>query len=507
LRRPIRSLLGLMAALTATVIATGGMSNGTARAANMVTAADPPPGIYEVWGNSSDVASLPYVHGGQVIVQWKDVETARGRFDWSSLGSQLAAYQKIGKPATVQVNADTKPAWLWNYIAYCGTTSGQEIPQYWDPLYLTIQQEMISSLATYLKGSGYAATIALVRGNPNAIGTELTLVPSGYSCRKATNGHIYGVAWSKTLMFAYYQSVMGLYRTNLAPSIHYALRAQTFTTSTAPLDWLGTNDAWLMGTGSNIDPNPTRDIFDALSEDWARPGKTEAYWEPFQNTNANNLVSWNYWRILLELQKGVSYIAVYGKDIRNGSNPEWRAAFDFANRYAADSASPGQAPGAWVALKLGSGRLAGNFGWFMTQVAPETTSTAVDSNNGSNMIGPATQRFGRFARRIDAGTSKDTMEFRLDPAFKATLGGSTCDIGVIYLDWGTSQFRVRWGTGTADSATVTKTGTGRWARFDADVPCSTFAGGLVNSSDITVAALGSNNSATFHMVQVTVDGR
>ncbi len=502
MRPPIRLLLGLMAAV-ATL--TAGASNGTAKAANMVTAADPPPGIYQVWGNISDVASLPYVTGGQVMVQWKDVETARGRFDWSSLGSQLAAYQKIGKPATVQVNADTKPAWLWNYIAYCGTTQGQQIPQYWDPLYLTIQNEMISSLASYLKGSGYAGTVALVRGNANAIGTELTLVPSGYSCRKATNGHIYSVAWSKTLMFAYYQDVMGLYRTNLAPSIHYALRAQTFTTSTAPLAWLGTNDAWLMGTGSNIDPNPTRDIFDALSEDWARPAKTEAYWEPFQHTNVSNVVSWNYWRLLLELQKGVSYIAVYGSDIRNGSNPEFRAAFDFADRYAGDNASPARSPGAWVALKQGSGRMAGNFGWFMTQVDPEGTSTPVDSNNGSNMIGPATQRYGRFARRIDSGTTRDMMEFRLDPAFKATLGTSSCDVGVTYYDHGTAQFRIRWGTGASDGATVTKTATDRWKRFDAQVPCSTFTAGLTNTSDITVAAI--NNSSTFHMVQVTVVGR
>jgi hypothetical protein len=504
LRVMIRSLFGLAAILA---VSTAGSSGGTARAATMVTAADPPAGIYQVWGNVSDVANLPYVAGGQVMVQWKDVETARGRFDWSSLGSQLAAYKAIGKPATVQVNADTKPSWLWNYIAYCGKTSGQDIPQYWDPLYLTIQSEMISSLAAYLKGSGYGSTIALVRGNANAIGTELTLVPSGYSCRKATNGHIYGTAWSKTLMFAYYQSVMGLYRTNLAPSIHYALRAQTFTTSTAPLSWLGTNDAWLMGTGSNINPNPTRDIFDALSVNWARPDKTEAYWEPFQSTNVSNLVSWNYWRLLLELHKGVSYIAVYGQDIRNGSTPEWRAAFDFADRYAGLSASPAATPGAWIALKLGSGRLAGNFDYFMTQVDPEGTSTPMDSSNGTKMIGPTTSRFGRYARRIDAGTTKDMMEFQLDPAFKATLGSSTCTVAVTYLDSGTAQFRIQWGTAASAGATVTKTATGKWMQYNASVPCSTFTGGLVNSSDVTLATVGSNNGSIFHMVQVTVQGR
>ena len=133
------------------------------------------PGIYEVWGNRSDVAHLRYVRGGQIALEWKTVEPTRGHFDWSGLRAQLNAYHAMHKPATVQINSTTsKPAWLWKLIARCGTTQGQQIPQYWDPLYLKLQHELLSSFAKALKSYSHRGTIALVRSAPNAIGTELT---------------------------------------------------------------------------------------------------------------------------------------------------------------------------------------------------------------------------------------------------------------------------------------------------------------------------------------------
>ena len=141
----------------------------------------PAAGIYQVWANDSG-ATAPYVRGGQITLDWATIEPKRKTFNWSSLDSELKYYASIGKVATVQVNSTTKPAWLWNVVARCGTVQNQAVPQYWDPVYMTVQTEMVSALAAHLKASPYESTVALVRSAPNAIGTELTDLPSGYTC-------------------------------------------------------------------------------------------------------------------------------------------------------------------------------------------------------------------------------------------------------------------------------------------------------------------------------------
>ena len=78
------------------------------------------PGIYQVWGVPRDVASRPYVRGGQIVLQWSDVEPSRGHFTWAGLYSQLDSYRAMGKTATVQVNSTHgKPGWIWDVVARC----------------------------------------------------------------------------------------------------------------------------------------------------------------------------------------------------------------------------------------------------------------------------------------------------------------------------------------------------------------------------------------------------
>jgi hypothetical protein len=475
---------------------------GSAGTASAVT-----PGIYQVWGTDADVAKRPYVKGGQIVLEWKTVEPARGRFDWSSLNAELGAYARMGKPATVQINSTKgKPAWVWNIVARCGSTRGQDIPQYWDPLYMTLQKELIGGLANALKASPHRSSVALVRANPNAIGTELTEVPGRPVCRPAANGHKVSAQWSKTLQWAYYRDVMGLYRSAMLPEIHPALRTDAFTTGKAPLSWLGPSGAWIFGTASDIDPNPTRDTFDVFARQWAGSGRTQAYWEPISDAGKRNLASWNYWRILLELHKGVSFIAVYGNEIRRGDDPEFRAAFDLANRHAGWQSAPERAPGAFIALKQGMGRTAGNLSRFIDQYDPQGTSEALDSRNGAAMIGPATQRFGRFARRITGGTAKDTMSFSLDPAFARGVRGREVVLSVIYLDQGSGSFRVGWGQGASAQATVQKHGTGRWQQFSVRIARAAFSASLPHNADIAITALG-HTAAVFHMVAVDVPSR
>src|SRR5689334_1501383 len=468
----------------------------------------PVAGIYQVWANDSG-ATAPYVRGGQITLDWATIEPQRNAFNWSSLDSELKYYASIGKVATVQVNSTTKPAWLWNVVARCGTVQKQAVPQYWDPVYMTVQTELVAALAAHLKASPYTSTVALVRSAANAIGTELTDLPYGYSCTATPSGHKVKTLWSKDVRSAYYYNVMNLYRQQMLPQIPVALRAQVWTQwpGHSPMTWLGTGGAMIMGTGSDIDPQPIRDAFDLFAYNQVRMGSTNAYWEPISYAGKKNLVSWNYWRILLELDKGVRSIAVYGNVLGQGqTNPEFRAAFDFANAYAGHQWDPAGSPGAWVALRQGTGRMAGNFTWFMTQLNPSTTSVPVDSNAGASMIGPATQRFGRYARKITGGTTTNTMGFALDPTFRTDLASELTTLRVTYLDTGTGSFDVSWGTGPGQMVTITKTNTGSWQTTQIPVAGIDYTGGLAGGADITVSELGSD-STDFQMVEVAVAGR
>jgi Beta-galactosidase len=469
----------------------------------------PTAGIYLVWGSDS-LATQPYVRGGQISLEWSQVEPSRGKFDWSSLDSELGYYHGIGKQATIQVNSTSaKPTWLWNVVANCGKVQNQPAPQYWDPVYMNVQTELVSALAAHLKASPYLTNVALVRAAPNAIGTELTTMPSTYTCKATPSGHKVSTAWSTTIANQYYYDVMNLYRLQMLPQVQVALRAQLWTQwpQNSPTSWLESGGAMIMGTASDVDPNPVRDAFDQYAYQEVRCGTGNAYWEPISYGGKKNLVSWNWWRILLELDKGVRSIAVYGDLLSKGAtDPEYRAAFDFANRYAGHQWDAAHSPGAWVALRQGSGRMAGDFTWFMTQLNPDTTSTAVDSNAGGSMIGPATQRFGRYARRIAGGTSKSTMSFVLAPAFRTGLGSVSTSLRVTYLDTGTGRFQVRWGTGATQVATVAKSASGIWKTATLTVPGSSYSAALPGGADVAVSETGSD-ATDFAMVEVSVPTR
>jgi hypothetical protein len=94
-----------------------------------------PAGCYLIWGERDLFKTCDFLKGGQIMVQWRDIAPARGKFDWSKLDEGLRFFAKIGRPTTVQVNANEKPDWLWNYVANCGNNRGV-IPQYWDPRYI-----------------------------------------------------------------------------------------------------------------------------------------------------------------------------------------------------------------------------------------------------------------------------------------------------------------------------------------------------------------------------------
>jgi hypothetical protein len=142
----------------------------------------------------------------------------------------------------------------------------------------------------------------------------------------------------------------------------------------------------------------------------------------------------------------------------------------------------------------------------MTQYAPGRTSTPLSSEQGKHMIGPAGQRFGRYARRITGHTSRSRMGFRLNNDFVAGVSGRKVVIGVWYLNGGRGSFRVSWGRSASARHVVHKTGTGRWKHFTTTVDGSLLRGRLAHDCDISLQALGRSRTS-FHMVEVRVPGR
>jgi hypothetical protein len=460
-------------------------------------------GIYRVWGPATDADTLQYMAGGQIVLDWSKWETARNRFDWSELDTKLRYYAERGKSVTVQFNSagsTSKPRWIFDYVQNCGSifygiVGSQVIPKYWSLTYLAIMQEAISALANHLRDSPYRSTVLGVRASPNMIGTELWRIPSSSSCASS---------WSVALGKQYYEKVMRQYHnTLLGANIRPILRANLFTQiNTDPAlrsELLGPDKSWIFGTASSPDPDlPGREALDEFAMTWVRTGRTKAYWEQSAHSmTSGNPVSWNYWHDLLELHKGVSFAARYTADLReaadgDANDAEYRASFDFFNRYAGHHLSPKLSPGAWIAFRGGRRQPTGNYGWFLTQVDPGST-VALDSASGRSMIGPTDQRFGRHARRTDIESGRNHFTLRLDPTFKDTVIGRIVHIKVTYLDVGAGSWTLRWGTGATDAVAVPKTGTGRWRVTVVDVPASSIGDIMLKTG---------TSDTTFHMVEV-----
>ena len=411
--------------------------------------------------------STPQVMGGQIVMNWPQIEPQKGVFCWDNprvgnggcgttkndafrgLDAQLAYYQSIGKEATVQVNSSFKPAWIYakgSGVEKCGVlrvpqgagTVGYEIPMYWqadgslNQQYFTMMSTMLSSFTQALDASPYRSVVSGVRVSPNLVGTEFRSA-SGGAVRYSTPKCSAQKAWTAAIGEAAYAYVMKMNYTLLEQAgLRPILREGAFTnleaSSLDPNQYLpsgaGPIQPWYFATSSNPDsPTESKDPFDYA---WARSGLGTAYDEAVWSSDVfRNPVSWNYWNVLMNLDRGTSYVAMFGKDVALAqSNPEYAAAYDFADRYAGWNTPAGASgsPGAWIAFAPNPGEIAstptrsltnGDFSMFMSEdpadgsverdsLGTVTGTCRYDATSnvcaGVNMIGSPLQRFGRWAR-------------------------------------------------------------------------------------------------------------
>ena len=148
------------------------------------------------------VADYPYARGQSLDMSWEQVNTARNTFDWSEINQKLQSAEDQNQAFTCKVSpidqsAPTKsmPGWMFSAgvpsFSESGTAAAAYVYGYYlDPEFKIYFEEMVKSLASYLRTStsitaSQRAKIAFVRVDTGATGDEEpyengTLVPAQY---------------------------------------------------------------------------------------------------------------------------------------------------------------------------------------------------------------------------------------------------------------------------------------------------------------------------------------
>jgi hypothetical protein len=490
------------------------LSHGFATGAHAATTTpDPDRGLYAIWFEKQPaLLELPFVQGGQIVLQWAEVEPEPGKYDFSRMDAQLKEYHGKGKKATVQVNGNHRPRYLYERVAVLKEKVSPQVLdpqgtlQYWDPIYVRHYLDFLAAYGKHLRASPYRAAVLGVRLNFNAIGTEHVHVPPKFWDPKtwtpAPNGHRHDAPFTDRTADEYRRAVVGTYVKAFAPDIRIFVRNNSLQALPPEImKKFETGDLGLFHTSTDSEPR-SQDVAQRTETflRYCRTGKTVGYAEswmtaqgwPQGNNQREKLgqtpAQFNYWRLLQDLHCGISFIAVYGKDLaRAQQEPEFDAAFRFAARYAGYHASPAQSPGAWVALREGN-LLKGDYTFLMRRVPdPQAGADAVAN------VGPRDQRYGAWARALLPGQQ---MRFALDPAFARSLKNQPCRLRVVYLDSGTKPLTVTWNAGEKPSRrVVTRQNTGRWQEAVLAVPAA--------GDDIVLKA---DERCVLHLVEVQRGG-
>ncbi len=467
---------------------------------------DPDRGLYAIWTKPGIADQL--FKGGQVVLQWEQVQPAADRYDFSQLHSQLEQVARSGRKTTVQLNANRQPQFLFSTVPFTKNALGREQDkrgtlQYWHPAYAKLYTDLIAAFAREVKSSPYRSSVIGVRLNYDAIGTEFMVValdkrdPANWT---APPGVALAPPWTEEIASAYRQTIRNTFIRNFNPDIRVFLRTGNPGYKTADQDALrlaGSGNLGFFTTASEIEPRmPT--MFDGSKPvflDYCRSGKTVCYAESMADATGKHGASqdrrsygpeqYNYWRLLSDLNLGVSMIGVYGADVANADKPEYRAAFEFAARYAGYHASPSLSPGAWVALREGDLQLKGDYTFLMrrlpgVEMKPE------------QKIGPDDQRFGAWARTLPKG---DQAKFALDREFARSLTGKKSVLRVVFLDQGNGTFTVHAAGRTFKGKPG---GSGRWKTAEFEIESTAFTADS-NGADIVIDG---DTDLTLHMIEV-----
>jgi hypothetical protein len=449
---------------------------------------------------------LPFVRAGYVAAEWAEINPAPGKFDFSVLERELARYESLGKRATIMVRGGAKPGFLFEEVPYHPQALSKQVNdkrgtlQYWHPSYRAHHQAMLQAFSDFLKTTEYRDSVFSVRQTLNAVGTE----HAGIKKRDRDPGQWYTpvgvefVPYSKDRNADYKKWVSQAYYDLFAPDFLVLVRSVLLTSESADLpkqvlQAIEDGRVGLLHTSSQPEPiSRSTEKKYLVHRRYGRNGNTPIYAEPFSSSTKGSRgeqppAQWNYWRILSDLDAGVSYLAVYGKDLEAYRQPEYADAFLFANRYAGYQTArrAASSPGAWIAFREGGRFLQGDYSFLMSRLDG-------DANEALTAVGPDWQRFGAWARRIPAG---GRMRLRLEQNIAASLADQSLVLRVTYFDSFSPSFDVSLGNGTVENF---KGGAnGIWKTVQMPVaPTESWKDSTV---DITISA---DTDVTLHMVEL-----
>lgn len=487
-------------------------------------------GIYAVWySKNKGVLNLPYIEGGQVVVQWADVEPVKGEYDFTELDQQLAWFMKENKMATVEVNGNRKPKWMYDIIPHHPKKFSQQISDkqgtlmYWYPAFVDAYTNFIKAYGSHLKSSPYLAALAGVRMNFNALGTEHFNIPeSAVALNQWINpaGITGGTIWTPAISEDYQNKIAAVY-INSFSGINLFLRnnINEETEKKYSQDLLD-GKLMLFHTSSEIEPRgAAMERKYHLFKTYALTGKTVAYAEPWadcwgyhgqvKDERWTSPGQYMYWRLLFDLHTGVSMPAIYGSDLdvaatgnhlKEGDQKRYQQSFvnaiKFAAMYAGFHASPRKSPGAWIAFRHNEKNInysqltefTDNYSFLATQLLPDNT-------NWKNIteIGPADQRFGAWAKEAEAGKN---IRLQFSDLFLKSIQAKPSVIRVIYFDKGIGNFEIAY-----NGIKLQKElgGTGTWKTLEIPVSNSIYKRDQTGS-ELTLTAISGN--IIFHMVAI-----
>lgn len=446
-------------------------------------------GMYLLWASGrpgeEDILKLPFIRGGQIVVQWGALETGPGEYDFSAVDAALARLAAANLWTTIQINGNVKPAWLFSQVPFIPVQFDEQVKNregtlmFWHPRFREAHLAMLAAFARHLRESPNHARLLGLRLNFNPVGTEhfnfpekyrtpeLWTVPPGVDPSTV-------VALTPELQETYQAEVVLAYerlfadwttvfvRNNISDALREKYAAQFRAGRLAFFHTSGEVEPRALGTERQY----------GAFYDFCRSGATVGYSEPWASAwgeHGGILDSrwcspeqWNYWTLLFNLHCGVSFIGEYYTNLyfavtgRHGDNAvdphssgprEFMAAYRWGAEYAGLHNRPAESPGAWIAFRGNEvakadnpkvpparrklSRFTGDYTWLAERLDG-------DGSIGIGPVGPPEQRYGAFARQYPAG---GTARIRLDPEFLKSLAGDVT-VRVISLGSGAATIRI-----------------------------------------------------------------
>ncbi len=295
-------------------------------------------GFYLLWAagrpGEEDILKLPFIRGSQIVVQWGELETGPGNYDFSKVDAALARTAAANLWTTLQINGNVKPAWLFSEVPSSPVQFDEQVRNqegtlmFWHPRFRQAHLEMLAAFAAHLRGRPEHGRLLGLRLNFNPIGTEHFNFPERYREPAAWTMPA-GVdpetlaAFTPEVQEAYQDEVVNAYerhfadwttvfvRNNLSDALRERYAAQFRAGRLA-----------FFHTSAEVEPRAagTERQYGAFY-DFCRSGATVGYAEPWASAWGEHggifdprwcsPAQWNYWTLLLNLHCGVSFIGEY----------------------------------------------------------------------------------------------------------------------------------------------------------------------------------------------------